>query len=116
MLVFKTVQDVLFQRKRQGSVVFPMKKINAAHLLTRERAHLTDGLTSQNCMRMLTERTKIQATQQQIHAHIRFTCAKGIMGKTGCRYSRPLALNNEINIVKLLNCNKMENKDKDLFE
>jgi hypothetical protein len=53
------------------------------------------GLTDDNSKKKIRERTKMQDSQQQLHDHIRFTCSKGIMGKTSCR------CNKKINVVRL---------------
>ena len=101
-LVYKATKDVMHLRKRQSKPVFVLEKQTAAHLLTRKAAEPLAGLTPSDSLRLVSERTKLQATQQQMHDHKKFTCAKGIMGKTGCRFSRPFPLNDAISVVKLV--------------
>jgi hypothetical protein len=80
---------VLSERKRRRLPVFTLDKQNTANLIKAERAMPVVGLTDDNSKKKICERTKMQDSQQQLHDHIRFTCSKGIMGKTGCRYNRP---------------------------
>jgi hypothetical protein len=100
-IVYKALQNVLSLRKRRRLPVFTLDKQNTANLLKTERTKPLAGLTDDNCQDKIRERTKLQDCQQQIHSHIPFTCCRGIMGKTGCRYSRPYPCNEEINVVCL---------------
>ena len=101
LIIYKAIQHVLSERKRRQLPVFILDKQNTANLLKTEKIKPTAGLTDQNSKEKIRERTRMQASQQQVHEHIRFTCSKGIMGKTGCRYSRPYAINEKINVVRL---------------
>jgi hypothetical protein len=100
-IIYKAIQNVLSERKRNQLPVFVLDKQNTANLLKTEKIKPTAGLTDHNSKDKIRERTRMQDTQQQVHEHIRFTCSKGIMGKTGCRYNRPYACNEEINVVRL---------------
>jgi hypothetical protein len=100
-IVYKGLQNVLLERTRHQLPVFALDKQNTANLLKRERTMPITGLTDDNSKEQIRKRTKMQDSQQQLHSHIRFTCSKGTMGKTGCRYSRPYACNEKINVVCL---------------
>ena len=100
-IIYKGIQAVLSERKKRGLSIFPLEKQNTANLLKKERTEPVAGLTNQNSKEKIRERTTMQSTQQQVHSHIPFTCSKGIMGKTGCRYNRPYACNEKINVVRL---------------
>jgi hypothetical protein len=99
--IYKAIQNVLAERKRRRLPVFTLDKQNTANLLKAERAMPVAGLTNDNSKKQMRERTRMQDLQQQLHNHIRFTCSKGVMGKTGCRYNQPYACNKEINVVRL---------------
>jgi hypothetical protein len=82
-----------------------------ANLIKVERATPVIGLTDHNSKKKICERTKMQDSHQQLHNHIRFTCSKGIIGKTGCRYKQPYACNEKINVVGLSACRKLPGTD-----
>jgi hypothetical protein len=100
-LIYKAIQNVLTERKKRRLPVFTLDKKNTANLLKEERTTPVAGLTDHNSMDRIRKRTRMQDSQQQLHNHIHFTCSKGIMGKSGCRYNRPYACNEEINVVRL---------------
>jgi hypothetical protein len=100
-IIYKAIQNVLSERRSRRLPVFALDKQNTANLLKAERVTPVDGLMDHNSKENIRERTRMQASQQQVHDHIRFTCSKGIMGNTGCRYNRPYACNEEINVVRL---------------
>jgi hypothetical protein len=100
-VIYKGIQNVLSERKRQQLPVFALGKENTANLLKIERTKPTRDLTDLNSKDKIRQRTRMQVSQQQLHHHIRFTCSKGIMGKTGCRYNRPYACNEKISVVRL---------------
>ncbi len=81
-IVYKALQNVLSERKTCRLPVFTLNKQNTANLIKAERVTPVAGLTDHNSKKKIRERTKMQDSQQQIHDHIRFTCSKGIMGKT----------------------------------
>jgi hypothetical protein len=110
-IIYKAIKNVLAERKRHRLPVFTLDKQNTANLLKAERATPVDGLTDHNSKEKIRKRTRMQDSQQQLHNHIRFTCSKGIMGKTGCRYSRPYACNEEINVVRLSARQKLPDTD-----
>jgi hypothetical protein len=111
-IVYKALQNVLSERKRRRLPVFTLDKQNTANLLKAQRAEPVTSLTDQNSKEKIRERTRMQDSQQQLHEHIRFTCSKGIMGKSGCRYNRPYACNEEINVVRLSAREKVLGTDK----
>jgi hypothetical protein len=111
-IIYKAIQNVLSERKKCGLSVFTLDKQNAANLIKTERTKPVAGLTDDNSKEKIRERTKMQDSQQQVHEHIQFTCSKGIMGKTGCRYNRPYACNEEINVVRLSARQKLPDTDK----
>jgi len=100
-IIYKGIEAVLSERKKRGLNIFPLDKQNTANLLKKERTEPVAGLTNRNSKEKIRERTTMQSTQQQVHGHIPFTCSKGIMGKTGCRYNRPYACNEKTNVVRL---------------
>ena len=110
-IVYKALQNVLSERKTRRLPVFTLNKQNTANLIKAERAAPVVGLTDHNSKKKIRERTKMQDSQQQIHDHIRFTCSKGIMGKTGCRYNRPYACNEKISVVRLSARRKLPGTD-----
>ncbi len=110
-IVYKALQNVLSERKTRRLPVFTLNKQNTANLMKAERATPVVGLTDHNSKKKIRERTKMQDSQQQIHDHIRFTCSKGIMGKTGCRYNRPYACNEKISVVRLSARRKLPGTD-----
>jgi hypothetical protein len=101
LIIYKAIKDVLLERSKRRLPVFTLKKQNTANLCKTERVAPTVGLTDDNSKEKIRERTKVQESQQQLHDHLRFTCSKGIMGKSGCRYNRPYACNAKINVVRL---------------
>ena len=110
-IVYKALQNVLSERKTRRLPVFTLNKQNTANLIKAERVTPVVGLTDHNSKKKIRERTKMQDSQQQLHDHIRFTCSKGIMGKTGCRYNRPYACNEKINVVRLSARQKLPGTD-----
>ena len=114
LIIYKAIQNVLSERRRRRLPVFTLDKQNTANLVKAERTTPVSGLTDHNSKEKIRERTKMQDSQQQLHDHIPFTCSKGIMGKTGCRYNRPYACNEEINVVRLSARRKLP--DTDLYD
>jgi hypothetical protein len=110
-IIYKALQDVLSERRRRRLPVFALDQQNTANLLKAERVTPVAGLTDDNSMEKIRERTRMQDSQQQVHEHLFFTCGKGIMGKTGCRYNRPYACNEEINVVRLSARKKLPDSD-----
>jgi hypothetical protein len=72
---YKAIQNVLSERKTRQLPVFTLDKQNTVNLIKAERATPVVGLTDNNSKKKFCERTKMQASQQQLHNHIRFTCS-----------------------------------------
>ena len=112
-IVYKAMQNVLSERRKSNLPAFILDKQNTAHLLKAERTTPILGLTDHNSKEKICKQTRMQDSQQQLHHHLRFTCSKGIMGKTGCRYNRPYSCNPEINVVQLFARQKLPNNEYD---
>ena len=96
--IYKRLCDIMHDRRKHQLSYFDLDK-NRTPPLCKPKPHLHVDKVTTDSISALTE---LQSCQQEVHRHLMFTCSKGCLGLTGCRFCRPFPINATTSVVKLL--------------